>query len=99
MARTNGCNSLWHLFVTTQTKCDILEVELTYLDAPSWGFFVEIMPCWTYQIAIRENDKWLREYVCAEDRVGAVMMFCEAYPQYPLEFLLQSDVFEVERCE
>ncbi len=57
------------------------------------------MPAYTYQIAIKENDKWLREYVCAEDKYQAVYSFLEERPMWSLEFLLQADEFEVERCE
>ena len=56
------------------------------------------MPAHTFQIAIKEDNKWLREYVCAEDRVQAVYTFIETHPQWTLEFLLQADELEVEAC-
>lgn len=56
------------------------------------------MPAHTYQIAICEEGRWLREYVCAEDRVQAVYNFIESNPQWTIEFLLQADEFEVEAC-
>lgn len=57
------------------------------------------MPAYTYQIAIKENDKWLREYVCAEDKYQAVYNFLEEHPMWSLEFLLQADELEVEVCD
>ncbi len=60
------------------------------------GFF---MPAHTYQIAIKEDGQWLREYVCASDRVGAVQQFLEEHPMLSIEFLYQADALEVERCD
>ena len=56
------------------------------------------MPCYTYQLAIKNDGEWRREYVCAEDRLGAVETFLEENPLLTLELLLQSDELEVERC-
>ena len=57
------------------------------------------MPVYTYQVAIRDEGHWLRDYVCADDRIHAVYQFLESHPLMTLEFLLQSDKFEVERCD
>jgi len=56
------------------------------------------MAAWTYQIAVKTNGKWCREYVCAEDRVSAVQQFLEENPFLTLDHLLQSEQLEVERC-
>jgi hypothetical protein len=39
-----------------------------------------------------------REYVCAEDRMSAVTQFLEENPYLSIDFLLQSEQIEVERC-
>jgi len=57
------------------------------------------MPCWTYQIAINHEGNWRREYVCAEDRVGACQAFLEENPALTIDYLLDSDELEVEKCE
>jgi len=56
------------------------------------------MPVYTYQLAIKDGERWCREYVCAEDRVTAVYQFLEDNPFMTLESLLQADELEVERC-
>ena len=53
----------------------------------------------TFQIAIKEDNEWMREYVCAQDKVSAVYQFLEDFPMMTLEFILQADEFEVEACE
>lgn len=57
------------------------------------------MPLYTYQIALKEDDEWFRAYVCAEDKYKAVFQLIEENPPLTLEFLLQSDELEVERCD
>ena len=57
------------------------------------------MPAHTYQIAIQNEGKWLREYVCAESRDTAVQVFLDENPPLTLDFLAGSQQFEVERCE
>lgn len=57
------------------------------------------MPAYTYQVAINEDGKWVRDYVCAENKYQAVTQWLEEHPMMTLEFLLQSDDLQVERCE
>ena len=52
----------------------------------------------TFQIAIRNDGQWVREYVCAPDKTAAVFEYLEQNPMYTLEWLLQADQFEVEAC-
>ena len=56
------------------------------------------MAAHTFQIAIKNDGQWVREYVCACDKTQAVFEYLEAHPMYTLEWLLQADRFEVEAC-
>jgi hypothetical protein len=56
------------------------------------------MPNYTYQIYLKYDGLETREYVCAEDRMSAVNQFLEENPYLSIDFLLQSEQIEVERC-
>ena len=57
------------------------------------------MPAYTYQIAMRNNTKWLRAYVCAEDKEAAVCQFIEENPPLTMDALFRSDELQIERCD
>ena len=57
------------------------------------------MPNWTYQVALKNNGQWHHDYVCAEDRVGAVNEYLKEHPTMTLDSLISSEGLEVERCE
>mgnify|MGYP000138510560 FL=1 len=45
-----------------------------------------------------ETD-WIRSYVCAENKAGAVDAFIRENPPLTMDALVRADQFEVERCE
>ncbi len=57
-----------------------------------------MMPAYTYQVALKTDNQWLRAYVCAEDKSGAVDQFIEDNPPLTYDALLRADRFEVECC-
>jgi len=55
--------------------------------------------CYTYQIAIKMDQFWTRDYVCASDRKQAVLRWLEDHPMYSLGWLVdECEQIEVERC-
>lgn len=57
------------------------------------------MPAYTYQVAIKDEGKWWREYVCAESKTAAVQTFLDEHPPLTIDFIMQAQSVEVERCE
>ena len=56
----------------------------------------------TFQIAIKNNGAWTREYVCARDRMDAISVYLEENPSVTLDDIvalaMTAEVFEVEAC-
>ena len=59
------------------------------------------MPANTYQIAIKTNGQWFREYFCAESRAGALgeFMVKNGLTEDGIKYIKDSsDHFEIESC-
>ena len=54
--------------------------------------------CYTYQIAIRDEGHWLRDYVCACDKYQAMLVWLDDHPLYSIGWLAECDEVHCERC-
>ena len=59
------------------------------------------MPAYTYQIAIKTNGNWYRDYFCAESRAGALgeFMVKNGLTEAGIRYIKDSAThFEIESC-
>ena len=60
------------------------------------GFFMDA--CYTWQIAIGESGRWVREYVCAIDEGDAINQFMREHPEFDIDRLAHAHTVELSCC-